>query len=440
MRLVQRMTRTARIAAICLLVGGAFAAGVLFRMENGRKADNAGTAAGEKRKEATQYACPMHPFIVKESFGTCPICGMELVRKVEGAAPSLPRGTEHVALSPGQQVMVNLATVAADEKALVQEISVAGIVGYNQEREGKVTAWLPGRIDRLHARSVGAQVEGDRPVAEISSPELVYAQEDYLLAFTAHRQFTNSVPMSLSQMSESIMFEARERLRRLGFTDRQFAQLEREGKPAVRVPIYSPLSGVVVEKFVVEGQNVGAGDPLFSVADLSTVWVELEVYESDFPLLRRGEEVRIVSRSYPGAVFVGRVSFVYPFLDPKTRTVRVRVEVPNTELRLKPDMFVSARIRVPLDPAVVVPVTAVVDTGERQVVWVEAKPGVFVPRAVKPGVRVGGEVQILTGLSRGERVASSGGFLIDSESQFRNAGRPAPAGETKEETPAASKK
>ena len=177
-----------------------------------------------------------------------------------------------------------------------------------------------------------------------------------------------------------------------------------------------------VIKMVQQGQYVNTGDPLFNIADLSTVWVEVEVYENEFPDIRIGQVVAIASQSYPGKTFRGRVSFIYPFLDPKTRTVKVRVEIPNPGLKLKPDMFVNARVLVPLGKSIVVPVSAVMDTGQRQVVWVEMKPGMFEPRDVEVGERSGDNIQILTGLKAGEKVASSGGYLIDSEAQLKGGG------------------
>jgi Cu(I)/Ag(I) efflux system membrane fusion protein len=203
-------------------------------------------------------------------------------------------------------------------------------------------------------------------------------------------------------------------------------QLDKTGKPTVRIPINSPLSGVVTEKLVQEGQYVNVGDPLFNVADLSEVWVEIGLFEGDFPYVGKGQEVAIAAKSYPGELFHGRVSFIYPFLDPKTRTVRVRVTLPNPGLKLKPDMFVAATIKVSLADSLVVPAQAVMDTGKRQVVWVEAKPGVFIPREVRTGARSAAGVQVLAGLTAGEKVAVTGGYLIDSESQLSHWGEAPP--------------
>jgi Cu(I)/Ag(I) efflux system membrane fusion protein len=173
---------------------------------------------------------------------------------------------------------------------------------------------------------------------------------------------------------------------------------------------------------VQQGQYVNTGEILFNIADLSTVWVEVEVYENEFPNIHVGQSVEIKSQSFPGKPFTGRVAFIYPFLDPKTRTVKARVEMPNPGMKLKPDMFVNATIKMPLGSTIVVPVTAVIDTGKRQVVWVETSTGMFEPRDVQVGQTSSDKIQILAGLKAGDKVAVSGGYLIDSESQLKGGG------------------
>jgi Cu(I)/Ag(I) efflux system membrane fusion protein len=385
------------------------------------------THKGEQAAQGpVQYTCPMHPFIIKDKPGACPICGMTLVplKKAEGEQP---KGKEaemlgHVSLSPTQMVMANVATTEAKAMPLNKEIVATGIVQYDQARQAKVTAWVAGRIDKLHVNTVGSYVSKGRPVAEVYSPDLVSAQQEYLLALKSRDQFKNSPIQSISQGGEGLVASARQRLKLMGVKDEQIAALVKAGEPNIRLPIYTPLSGIVIEKIVQVGQYVNVGDTLFNIADLSTVWVEVEVYENEFPNIKIGQMVDLVSQSYPGKTFRGRVAFIYPFLDPKTRTVKVRVEIPNPGLRLKPDMFVNAMVKVPLGSSIVVPVSAVMDTGQRQLVWVEMKPGMFAPREVKVGARSGDNVQILSGLKAGEKVASSGGYLIDSEAQLKGGG------------------
>ncbi len=420
------MTRGTKIAGICLLAGISFAGGMFVHRES--PPNGAPASAAQERKD-NRYTCPMHPFIERHTPGACPICGMELVRNNPGrSSADKPAGSGEIGLTPAQQVMANLATERVEPKRLIMELAVAGIVTYRQQSQAKIATPVAGRIDRLHVGAVGDRATTEHAVAEIFSPELGYAEEEYLLAWNARKQFANSTPVSFSQGSEALMFAARDRLRLLGFKEPQFAQLERLGRAAVRIPVYSPIAGTVIEKLAIEGEYINAGTPLFTVADLSTVWVEASVYENEFPFAQAEQQAEITSPAYPGRTFSGRVSFIYPFLDQKTRSVRVRIELANPGLLLKPDMFVNVRLTNPFDAELAIPVSSVIDRGKHQVVWVETKPGVFSSRKVTLGSRANGYVQILAGLQRGERVATSGGYLIDSEAQFREkaAGPPSP--------------
>jgi Cu(I)/Ag(I) efflux system membrane fusion protein len=256
------------------------------------------------------------------------------------------------------------------------------------------------------------------PVAELYSVDLYNAEAQYLVAYKTLKILNSSLSVTFPINTQMSLGDAYERLRQLGFSEEQFNRLQKSTTPTIRIPIYSPFSGVVIEKLVREGQYVNVGDPLFATCDLSRIWVELEVFESDFPFIKVGQDVTIHSRSYPGEPFRGKVKLVYPFLDAKTRTVKLRVEIPNPELKLKPEMYVQATISVPLTDSLIIPAAAVMYTGTRQVVWVESGPGVFQTRDVKTGVRSGKEVQILSGLKAGEKVATTGGYLIDSEAQL----------------------
>jgi Cu(I)/Ag(I) efflux system membrane fusion protein len=392
-------------------------------------------AEGKAGQGKQLYTCPMHPFIIKEKPGTCPICGMELIKKIDAGFDSAqPLGTQtpeqkqqadmlgHVSLSPSQRVMANVATVEAKQATINKEINAVGIVQYDQSRQAKVTAWIAGRIDKLHVNTVGAYVSKDKPVAEIYSPDLLATQQEYLLAVKSREQLKDSPIPSISQNGEGLVQSSKQRLMLFGVKESQIAELEKAGKPNIRIPIFTPQSGIVIEKMVQQGQYVNVGEVLFNIADLSSVWVEIEVYENEFSNIRIGQQVEIQSQSYPGKPFTGRVAFIYPFLDPKTRTVKARVEMPNNGMKLKPDMFVRALIKVPLGAAIVVPVTAVMDSGKRQTVWVETSPGMFEPREVQVGQQTDDKIQILSGIKSGDKVAVSGGYLIDSESQLKGGG------------------
>ena len=412
-----------------LVISVSVAGGWLYK--NGWFKDD-GDGHSKLEHKVQLWTCSMHPFIIKDKPGTCPICGMELIKKIDDSAvagtaqtPEQKQQAEmlgHVSMSANQRIMANVATVEAKQQTLDKEINAVGIVQFDQSRQAKVTAWIAGRIDKLHVNTVGAYVSKDKPVAEVYSPDLLATQQEYLLAVKSREQLRNSSIPSISQNGEGLVASARQRLMLFGVKESQIAELEKAGKPTIRLPIYTPLSGIVIEKMVQQGQYVNVGDPLFNIADLSRVWVEIEIYENEFPNIRIGQAVEIRSQSYPGKPFSGRVAFIYPFLDPKTRTVKARVEMPNPGLKLKPDMFVNAIIKIGLGKAIVVPVTAVMDSGKRQTVWVESQPGMFEPREVQVGQRTDDKLQILSGLNPGDKVAVSGSYLIDSESQLKGGG------------------
>ena len=426
------------IPLILLILAAAGGGGYYLRHSHDHSPKPGNAQQAQQGQE--QYTCPMHPFILKDKPGSCPICGMTLVKKVEGAQADAKTmdALGHVSMSPTQMVMSNVATVEVKQMPMDKEINAVGVVQYDQRRQAKVTAWVAGRIDRLMVNAVGDYVAKGKPVAEVYSPDLVAAQQEYLLALRSRDRLKDSPISSISQGGNGLVSSAKQRLLLLGVKEHQLAALEKGEQPNVKLPIYTPLSGVVIEKMVLEGQYVNMGDPLFAIADLSSVWVEVEVYENEFSSIKMGQRVEVTSQSYPGKTFTGRVSFIYPFLDPKTRTVKVRVEIPNPGLKLKPDMFVNAKVKAPLGSALTVPVASVIDTGNRQVAWVETKPGMFEPRDVKVGGRSGDYVQIVSGLKAGEKVAASGAYLIDSEAQLKGgSGGHAGHGETKKEDKAA---
>ena len=357
---------------------------------------------------------------------------MELIKKIDNAptdgaaqTPEQKQQAEmlgHVSMSANQRIMANVATIEAKIGDLSKEINAVGIVQFDQSRQAKVTAWIAGRIDKLNVDTVGAYVSKNRPVAEVYSPDLLATQQEYLLAIKSREQLKGSPLPAISQNGEGLVASAKQRLMLYGVKESQIAELERAGKPNIRLPIYTPLSGTVIEKMVQQGQYVNAGDVLFNIADLSRVWVEIDVFENEVPYVRVGQRVEIRSAVEHGALFNGRIGFVYPFHDPKTHTVKARVEMPNAGHMLRPDMFVNAIIRAPLARGIIVPVSAVVDTGKRQVVWVETSPGMFEPREVRAGERIDDKVQILSGIKAGDKVAVSGAYLIDSESQLKGGG------------------
>ncbi len=401
------------------------------------------TSEGKASQGKQLYTCSMHPFIIKDKPGTCPICGMELIKKIDAGSGTTEQTPEQkqqaeslgqIAISTTQRVMANVATVVAKQENFAKEINAVGSVQYDQTRQAKVTAWIAGRLDKLNVAAVGAHVTKDRPVAEIYSPELVASQQEYLLALRSRDQLKKSPIPSIAQNGEGLVASAKQRLMLFGVKEAQITELEKAGKPIIRLPIYTPLSGIVIDKLVQQGQYVNVGDVIFTIADLSKVWVELELYDNEIAAVHIGQAVEIRPSAEPVKPVMGRVNFIYPFHDPKTHTVKVRVEIPNHGLMFRPDMFVSATIKSPLPRGIILPVTAVMDTGKRQVVWVESQPNVFEPRNVQAGERIGDRIQILSGIQPGDKVAVSGAYLIDSESQLRGGGNQSMPGMKMDET------
>ena len=345
---------------LTILVLAVVVAGWLYRSGKPGKASGWFKSDGTAKQELSAkpvYTCPMHPFIIKDKPGVCPICGMELIKKINDAQTAANQTPEqkqqaamigHVSLSPTQRVMANVASAEAKTGTLNKEINAVGIVQYDQSRQAKVTAWIAGRIDRLNVSTVGASVSKDKPVAEVYSPDLVATQQEYLLAVKSRDQLKNSPIPSISQNGEGLVQSAKQRLMLFGVKESQINELEKAGKPNIRLPIYTPLSGIVIDKMVQQGQYVNMGDVLFNIADLSKVWVEIDVFENEVPYVRVGQQVEIRSSADQNVASKGRISFIYPFHDPKTHTVKARVEMPNPGHMLKPDMFVNAIVRIAL--------------------------------------------------------------------------------------------
>lgn len=386
---------------------------------------------------AYYFTCPMHPQVHETQPGNCPICGDKLVRKeaVPAASPAttamaapaasgppLPPGLQEVALSPEQQVLANVATDVVRRRPLTRTLTAAGRIAYDESRRAEVTARVAGRLDALYADTTGAVVTKGQPMALIYSPDLLASMQDDLSALASYREMRHSSFKDLADGARAMRDAARQRLRLWGVSDAQIRALEASGEPSADVPLLAPATGVVINKRVVSGQYVKAGDVLYDIADLSHVWAEADVFEDALSTVHVGDTMAVRSPAFPGRSFTGKVSFVYPFLDPATRTVRVRAELANSQGLLKPAMYVTATIRAPEITALAVNAGAVIGTGLHEIVFVEVRPGVFRPREVSLGARAGDFYPVLSGLARGDRVATSGGFLLDANSQIQAQG------------------
>jgi Cu(I)/Ag(I) efflux system membrane fusion protein len=394
-----------------------------------RKAEKPATEETKVEKAADVYTCPMHPSIVSDKPGSCPICGMALVKRapVDHSSHADPSLTA-VSLSPEQRVTGNVKTMQVSLDTHTGEIITTGRVTFDERRLAQVTAYTAGRIERMFVNFTGDSVRRGAPVATIYSPDLYATQQEYLLALQNRERMRRAGFTGARSASEDLVDSTRRRLMLFGMTSGQVSQLAKTGKPIFATNVISTVSGVVTKKLAVEQQYVAQGQPLLEIADLSQVWVEADIYEQQLPDVSVGQSVEITSPANPGRTFQGKVSFIVPVLAGATRTARVRIEIPNPGLLLKPDMYVQVRmIGKPAAPHIMVPASAVIDRGQRQFVWVETQPGTYEPREVHTAGRHGGDIVISGGISEGDTVVVEGGFLLDSEAQLRGAASAAPA-------------
>ena len=445
---------------IALAIGVMLAVGacVFFVTRSGH--DHGQSAA----KEETLYTCGMHPQVIQKKPGNCPICGMKLtpIRKqassnattTNGATSAAPGGERRIkyykstmllgeiSQTPRKDSMgMDMVPVYEDEASestmisidpvttqnmgirtgivtkgpLRRTIRTVGNVDFDETALADVTTKFKGWIEKLYADATGKQVHRGEPLFEIYSPELYSAQTEFLLALEQVAKGTSG--------SDALKASALTKLKFFDIADEQIAELAKTKEARKTLRVSAPRDGVVVEKMVVQGQMVDAGMKLYRLADLSLVWVLSQAYEQDLPFLKLGQEA-VVRLSYlPDREFRGRVTYIYPTLDEKTRTAKVRMEFHNPGFFLKPGMFATVELSAELEPStLLVPDSAVLRSGERNTVFVALDGGKFEPRTVTLGPRAeDNQYQVLSGLNEGERVVTSGQFMLDSESQLREA-------------------
>lgn len=324
-----------------------------------------------------------------------------------------------VRLSPEVVRMSGIKTEPVQYRRLAKEIQTVGEIVYDERRVKVVSAWIGGRIDKLFVDFTGVEVKKGNPLAELYSPELVSTQQEYLLALETMGKMWSLGNEDAKKSAKDLLEATRQRLLLWGISEEQIDRIKRTRKANTHMTIHAPIEGTVIHKRVQEGQYVKTGEPLYTIADLSVVWALSDIYEYEMAWVKKGQKVSVTSVTYPGVPFTGTVSFIDPFLDRKTRTVKVRMDVPNPKLMLKPGMFVETRLRIPLHKrkaVLSIPHTAVLDTGVRKVVYVERTQGEYVPIEVRVGPRAGNYVPVLSGLKKGQRVVFSANYLIDSQS------------------------
>jgi RND family efflux transporter MFP subunit len=410
------------------------------------------------------YRCPMHPQIVQTHPGTCPICGMALVpftpketpppaakqeRKIKywvspmdpgyirdkpGKAPCgmdlVPVYENEGAATPGA-IQVSPVTVQSfgvrtarvEVRPLSRVTLAVGRVAFDERHLSIINTKVNGWVDRLLVNATGDPVRRGQTLLQIYSPELVSAQEEYLLALRNLKAMGGSPVKEMAAGARRLAAAARRRLSYFDISAAQINALERTGQVKKHLTLYSPANGIVTKRMVTQGMYVKAGMPLLEVADLSTIWVDADIYQYELPWIKVGQPVLMSLEYLPGETFRGKIDYIYPYITEATRTAKVRLRFPNPHLKLKPEMFAQVKIESPVAlKSVVVPADAVIDTGLEQHVFISLGEGRFEPRQVKLGVLGNdGMQQVLSGLKGGEDVVVSAQFMLDSESRFREA-------------------
>ncbi len=373
--------------------------------------------------ENVRYICPMMCTPPQTEPGRCPVCAMELVPANSGGGSNDGLSVE---IDPAARRVANIRTVAVKAVPLTRKIRAIGKLRYDEGTLKTIAAYVDGRLDRLYADYTGVFVEKGDHLALLYSPRLYSSQVELLLSKRARERRRSITPRAAANAGGDLYDAARERLIEFGMTGSQIDQLERAGKANSRMHLCAPISGTVIEKLAVEGQYVKTGQPICRLADLSTVWLMLELFPEDAVAIRYGQRVEAEVQSLPDRKFTGRVAFIDPEVNSRTRTVGVRVVMPNDDGLLRIGDYAKSTIFAELggsgELALVIPRNAVLMAGQNSVVYVETDPGRFEIRTVVLGPSTGGEIAILEGVKEGEQVACSGNFLIDSQMQL--AGNP----------------
>jgi len=470
-----KSTRATKVIKVVVLVVVAFAAGYLARsLSTGQSANiqEQNISQQADKSKQTWWTCAMHPQIRQPKPGKCPICFMDLIPV---AAEQADIGLRQISFSKEAIKLMEIETTPVDRKFVTAEIRMVGKIDYDETQVKNITAWVPGRIDRLYVDFTGITVAKGDHMVELYSPQLLSAQAELLGALKAVEAIKSETSELVKRTTLATLEAAREKLRLLGLTAKQIEKIEGSGKTVTHLTIYSPIGGIVINKQATEGIYVETGTPIYTVADLSRLWVKLDAYESDLPWIRYGQVAEFTTEAYPGEIFKGTISFIDPVLNDKTRTVKVRVIVDNPDGKLKPQMFVRAVVRanvaqggrvmapelagkwicpmhpsvvkaqagtcdicgmdlvtteslgyvtadVPKEAPLVIPASAPLITGKRAVVYVQVpqteKP-TFEGRQIVLGPRTGDFYIVQSGLTEGEIVVTNGNFKIDSALQIQ---------------------
>jgi len=326
-----------------------------------------------------------------------------------------------VFISPERQQISGIRFGQVRVQNMEKVIQTVGKLDFDEKKIATVSPKIGGWIEELYVDYTGKMVRKGQPLLSIYSPDLVSAQEEFLLALKIKKIYTAKPSAELSTQGEALLESARKRLLLWDITPKQIENLEKAGEIKKNLVLYSPVDGFVMEKMVFKGMGIIPGTSLYKIGDLSFVWVIADIYEYELPFVQIGQKALITLAYFPGESFEGTATYIYPAVDPKTRTAKVRFDLPNPEFKLKPEMWANVELKIPLGRKLVVPEDAVMDTGEMQMAFVDRGQGYFEARHIRVGSKVKGYYEVLSGLREGEKVVTSANFLIDSESRLSGA-------------------
>ncbi len=365
---------------------------------------------------------PMHPAYKADKPGIAPDCGMQLAPKYadeEASMAKMPEGT--VMIPPDKQQLIGVRTGKVERRSLERTIRTTAQLTADETKIAHIHVKVSGWIDKVYVDYVGQLVKKGQPLFTLYSPDLVATQEEYLIAKRGQASLGSSPFQEVSDGSKSLFRAARDRLKLWDISDEQIRKLDETGEVTKNLTFYSPTTGFVTDRKAFPQTSVTSDTELYTISDLSTIWANLDVYEYEVPYIHVGQPVELQLSYYPGRKWHGQVSYIYPMVDAQSRTLKVRIELPNPEMELKPQMFADAQLKVDYGIKVVVPAEAVLDSGNEQIVFVVRGGGMFEPRRITMGPQFDNLIVVLSGLKPGEQIVVSGNFLIDSESRLKSA-------------------